>query len=148
MATRRRARFLRSRHRHHALPRRSRFASHQPGCRCVYHAARTNAARRAERPTSHGTGQRRYRQFHGRAGRITGRVNLPTPRRLILIGRAVSVVYVPPVGSGKFFRTRTLKRPGEYLHKFGPNVKLYTDERGRLVYIVGGKFRVTDWLRG
>lgn len=91
---------------------------------------------------------RRHRQFHGTAGRIAGRVAFAYPKRLILIGRAVSVVYVPPRYSAKSFRTRTLRRPGEYIHKFGPSVNVYATDNGKSIILLGGKFRVTDWLRG
>ncbi len=91
---------------------------------------------------------RRYKRFHGVPGKQVGKVKFVYPRRLILIGRAISVVYQPPRHSTKFFRTRKSKKAGQYIHRFGKTVSIYTTERGDAAIILGGKFRVTDWLRG
>ncbi len=36
----------------------------------------------------------------------------------------------------------------EYTHKMGPGVQLLATPDGKAVVLIGGRFRVTDWLRG
>jgi len=63
------------------------------------------------------------------------------------LGNARSIVYIAPGYSAKSFKGRG-KLAGEYIHRFGSGVKIYTTETGKSLIVMGGKFRVTDWLRG
>lgn len=81
-----------------------------------------------------------FRRFHGRrAGKI--RVgDFYVPKSLILLGRAVAVVY------------ETDKRNGggdgmlaEYIHEFETPVALFMDERaGKQLYLIGNRVRVSE----
>lgn len=85
----------------------------------------------------------RYKKFHGRSPEKNTKINFPYPKQLVLLGKGVAIEYE----SDKVFGNRPRKKR-LFRHKFGRKVKIYTDPQGKALYIVGGKFRVTDWLRG
>lgn len=81
-----------------------------------------------------------YQDFHGHSPRGKRTFNFHTPKGLVILGRAVEIVYecdkLNGGGDGK-------KAP--YRHKFGKGVLLCMDERARgQLYIVGSKIVVTD----
>jgi hypothetical protein len=83
----------------------------------------------------------RFRKFHGRpADRVTT-VDFKCPKSLVFVGEGVAVEY----RSDKEYRGPRRKRV--FRHRFGKGVRVYTDPTGRWLFIAGGKFRVTDWLR-
>jgi hypothetical protein len=85
---------------------------------------------------------KRYRKFHGHEPRKYSTINIPYPRILVCLGKGVAIEYESDkkdknVPTGK----------NEYRHKFKQGVKIYTDKKGKILIITGGKFRVTDWMR-
>lgn len=86
---------------------------------------------------------KRYKKFHGKAPTKISTVSIPYPKKLVLVGEGVAVEY----RSDKPLGNRP-KRKRVYRHPFGRGVKVYMDPKGKALYITGGKFRVTDWLRG
>lgn len=88
-----------------------------------------------------GKALKRFRRFHVRTPDKIGRVNIPHPKALVLLGEGVAIEYRSDklaLGSRK---VRT------YRHRFGRGVKVYTDAAGKTLWITGGRFRVTDWMR-
>lgn len=86
---------------------------------------------------------KRFENFHGRKADRVGKVEIPIPKSLVYLGEGVAITYrsdknVPRLGGRK---ART------YEHKFGRGVKIFTDPKGQALYIVGGRFKVTDWMR-
>lgn len=84
-------------------------------------------------------GYRRFREFHGRRPRFVYRADFYIPNKLILLGRAVAIVYEIDKkhggGDGKIT---------EYIHDFETPVGLFMDERGkRQLYLIGEKLIVT-----
>lgn len=62
-----------------------------------------------------------------------------------------SVTYLGTVYSIKYESTKKLYGTHHkrlYEHKTGPGVKIYLHPNGKSLIITGGKFRVTDWMRG
>lgn len=88
---------------------------------------------------------RRARRFHGRDPRAKGLVDIPYPKALVLLGVGVAIEYesdkVLNAGDRRTPRSRT------YRHELGAGVKIYADPKGRTLFIKGGRFRVTDWMR-
>lgn len=83
----------------------------------------------------------KFREFHGRRPDRATKIDLPFPRSVVFLGEAVAVEYRSDklaLGSRK---TRT------YRHKFGRGVKIYADPEGSTLYVKGGRFKVTDWMR-
>lgn len=94
-----------------------------------------------------GEAVRRFRRFHGRNPSRAAKVFIPFPKAVIYLGEAIALEYrsdklAPALGDGpKSRKTRT------YRHKTGRGVKFYTDPKGRVLFVTGGRFKVTDWLR-
>ncbi len=88
---------------------------------------------------------KQYRRFHRIGPRRVSKVWLAHPRRVMRIGRITRVSYVPDARSGKQDKKGSLIN---YYHDFGPGVSGFVSEDGKQLIITGGKFRVTDWLRG
>lgn len=85
----------------------------------------------------------RYRKFHGKPADKAGKVEIPFPRSLVYLGVGVSITYQ----ASKPNDPRTKGKLAKYEHDFGPGVRVFTDPKGKALYVVGGRFRVTDWLR-
>jgi len=92
---------------------------------------------------------RRYEKFHAKAPSKVGLVNIPHPKAVVFLGAGVAIEYKsdkrvlslgdkPSMARGK---TRL------YRHRFGAGVRVYTDPAGSTLFITGGRFRVTDWMR-
>lgn len=88
-----------------------------------------------------------FEKFHGHAVNRIRRLNLPAMKVLIRLGQAVAVEYSSNKPIGKLSATGR-SRSRVYRHLFGPGVELFTDSTRRCLIVTGGKFRVTDWLRG
>jgi len=86
---------------------------------------------------------KRYAKFHGRNPDKAKSINLVYPKVLIYLGSGVAIEYK----SNKAARG-VPKGKHIYRHKFGSGVKIYTDKQGRTLFVLGGKFRITDWMRG
>ena len=84
---------------------------------------------------------RRFAKFHGRAPDKVSSISIPYPKSLVYLGQAVAIEYA----SNKL--AMGARRSRVYRHLFGAGVKLYTDPGGKALYVIGGRFRVTDWLR-
>ena len=84
-----------------------------------------------------------FRKFNARGCDKIGKIDLPSfPKNIVFLGDAISIVYR---AKGKM---NSPKPNGGHEHKFGKSVKIYADPSGKCLYVLGGKFRVTDWLRG
>ena len=84
-----------------------------------------------------------FKRFNKRkADRLTS-IDLPAfPKKIVFLGEAVEIVY-------KAVGKMNSPRPnGGHKHSFGKGVKIYADPTGKCLYVLGGKFRVTDWMRG
>jgi hypothetical protein len=92
---------------------------------------------------------KRFERFHDRAPNKVGLVEIPHPKAVVFLGAGVAIEYrsdkhVLSLGD-KVSVARGKTRL--YRHLFGPGVKVYTDPEGQALIIIGGKFRVTDWMR-
>lgn len=85
---------------------------------------------------------KKYKQFHGRLPTKVTKVNVPYPKKLVLLGEGVAIEYK----SDKKFRNKP-RRPRIYRHKFGRGVQVFTDPKGKALYLLGGRLRVTNWMR-
>lgn len=84
-------------------------------------------------------GEKIYRAFHGRTPRTVRRTEFNSPKALIRLGQAYSVVYESDKLSGGGDGKRAL-----YEHKFKRGNSIYTDETGRNLYIIGRNLRVNS----
>jgi hypothetical protein len=84
---------------------------------------------------------KRYKNFHGHAPEKITRVNIPWPKALVYLGEGLAIEY----RSDK--HAMGSRKARDYRHLFKKGVTIYTDKAGRTLFIKGGKFRVTDWLR-
>ena len=80
-----------------------------------------------------------YRSFHGRDPRGIREANFRDPRALVYLGDAVEIVYrcnkLNGGGDGK---------KAEYLHEFSPGTKLFTDEKGKMLFIMGKRLTIKE----
>lgn len=83
-----------------------------------------------------------YRRFHRKNVEKVTRVNFSAPKALTYLGDGRAIEYE----SDKPLKGERKKRV--YRHAFGRNVKIYLHPNGKWIMITGGKFRVTDWMRG
>ena len=84
---------------------------------------------------------KRFKAFHKRSPDKIGSIDFNMPKALVYLGKGVAIEY----RSDKFAMGSRADRL--YRHKFGPGVKLYTDQAGRKLYVFGGRLQITDWLR-
>ena len=85
---------------------------------------------------------KRYRKFHGHKPDKVSTVNIPLPKAVVYLGEGLAIEY----RSDKILNGR--RGSHAYRHSFKKGVKVYTDKAGKALFVVGGKFRVTDWMRG
>lgn len=85
---------------------------------------------------------RQYQTFHGQRPRKLGGLDFTMPRSLTYLGDAFAIEYE----SSKTLNGTAKRRL--YRHKVGAGVKIYLHPDGKTLLIRGGKFRVTDWMRG
>jgi len=64
------------------------------------------------------------------------------PKTLTYLGTIYSIKYESTKKLGGTHRLRL------YEHKMGPGVKVYLHPNAHTLIISGGRFRVTDWMRG
>lgn len=92
---------------------------------------------------AHAKAASNYRRFHAREIQRRSKAEIPaTPKAVTLLGNAVAVEY----SSTKTHQGSNKRRV--YRHKMGPGVKIYLHPNRKVLYVTGGKFRVTDWMRG
>ena len=87
-----------------------------------------------------------FKRFHRYASEKISSVDLPFPKAVVLVGQALFIEYRSDKIAAKK-GPMSSRRQRHYRHKFGAGVRVYMDPGGKALYIVGGKFRVTDWLR-
>lgn len=85
----------------------------------------------------------RFRRFHGRSAEKKAFVEIPHPKAVVFLGEALAIEYasdknVPRLGG---------KRQRGYRHRFSKGVRVYCDAKGTTLFVTGGRFKVTDWLR-
>ena len=83
-----------------------------------------------------------FKKFHGRAPTKLGTIDFTMPRSLTYLGTCYSIKYE---STKKLSGTHRLRL---YEHRMGSGVRIYLHPNGRTLIITGGKFRVTDWMRG
>jgi hypothetical protein len=83
-----------------------------------------------------------FKRFHGRTPRQLGGFSFTMPKSVTYLGNLYSIKYESTKKLGGTHRLRL------YEHKTGPGVKIYLHPDGKSLIITGGKFRVTDWMRG
>lgn len=91
-------------------------------------------------------GVRQFKRFHKYAPEKITSVEIPMPKALVLVGEGVVIEYrSDKIAAKKGPMSKRQKR--HYRHEFSRGVRIFMDPNGKALYIVGGKFRVTDWLR-
>lgn len=85
---------------------------------------------------------RNFKRFHGRNPNKFGAFNFTMPKSVTFLGHVYSIKYESTKRLAGTHRLRL------YEHKTGPGVKIYLHPNGRSLIITGGRFRVTDWMRG
>ncbi len=83
-----------------------------------------------------------YQKFHGRGSSRKTMVDFSPPKSLVSLGRAVAVEYE---SSKRLYGTH---KPRLYRHKFGSGVQILAHPNGKWLLVYGGRFRISDWLRG
>lgn len=86
----------------------------------------------------------RFRKFHAKAPTkiVKESVRIPGwPKALVFLGKGIAVEY----RSDKLAHGERVQKL--YRHKLGKKVNFYTDPDGKMLFVFGGNFRVTDWLR-
>ena len=84
----------------------------------------------------------KFKTFHNRNPKKFGGFSFTMPKSVTYLGDAYAIEYES---------TKALKGTHKlrlYRHKVGPGVKIYLHPDGKTLIIRGGKFRVTDWMRG
>lgn len=86
-------------------------------------------------------GIQKYKEFHQGLNPIKiKQIKMPDPKTLVKLGTADKIYYTRKEPQG--FR--------EYYHSFGEDSGkkpiLATDPKGKQLYILGGKFKVKDWI--
>lgn len=82
-----------------------------------------------------------YAAFHGRLPDAGIQVPWKNPSRLVLLGRAVEIVYESDKLNGNNVRDG---KPALYRHKFHNDDLLCTDPEGKQLYIIGPRLHVED----
>jgi hypothetical protein len=83
-----------------------------------------------------------YKKFHGGNPERLSSFQFSTPKSVTFLGWLYSIKYESTKKLSGVHRMRL------YEHKTGPGVRIYLHPDGKSLIITGGKFRVTDWMRG
>jgi hypothetical protein len=83
-----------------------------------------------------------YQKFHKRPPAKSAYVDFTPPKALTYLGNLLSISYQSTKGFKRSFK------PRGYKHDAGPGVKIYLHPNRRWLLIAGGRFHVTDWMRG
>ena len=89
-----------------------------------------------------GEALKKFHTFHKRAPRKVTHVDIPMPKTLVHLGSGVAIEYR---STKKFSGSKRLSN--SFRHIFGRGVEIYADPKGRCLFITGGRFKVTDWMR-
>lgn len=104
-------------------------------------AARNLILGKSQNPGDLVQGSRKYQEFHqGLLPDRIKRVKTQNPKTLVELGTADRIYYTREEPGG----------PREYYHDFGEDSghrpTLATDPKGKQLYILGGSFKVKDWI--
>lgn len=80
-----------------------------------------------------------YERFHGRSPEKIDKVHFHDPQQLVRLGRAISIVYLSDKLNGGGDGT-----PTEFIHEHHKDTYLYTDEKGKQLYLIGPKLKVDE----
>jgi hypothetical protein len=84
-------------------------------------------------------GEAIYKKFNGFAPRKVRTINMAPPKALVCLGRAVGILYESnKVNGGGTGRLEYFK------HTFHRTTKLYTDEKGKKLYVFGPQMKVNS----
>lgn len=83
-----------------------------------------------------------FKRFHGRSPQKLGSFRFTMPKTVTFLGTCYSIKYE---STKKLAGTHRLRL---YEHRMGADVRIYLHPNGRTLIITGGRFRVTDWMRG
>lgn len=83
-----------------------------------------------------------FKRFHGRTPERTSGFSFTMPKSVTYLGDAYSIKYESTKRLNGVHKLRL------YEHKMGKGVKIYLHPDGKSLIVTGGKFRVTDWMRG
>ncbi len=83
-----------------------------------------------------------FKRFHGKPPSKLGGFEFTMPKSVTYLGDVYAIKYESTKRLNGVHKRRL------YEHKTGPGVKIYLHPNGKSLIITGGKFRVTDWMRG
>lgn len=83
-----------------------------------------------------------FKKFHGRSPKKLSGFEFTMPKSVTYLGDVYSIKYESTKKLNGVHKNRL------YEHKTGRGVKIYLHPNGKSLIITGGKFRVTDWMRG
>lgn len=83
-----------------------------------------------------------YKKFHGRSPAKLGSFEFTMPKSVTYLGDAYAIKYESTKKLGGVHKKRLFE------HDMGPGVKIYLHPNKKSLIITGGRFRVTDWMRG
>lgn len=86
----------------------------------------------------------RYKGFQGRAPKKVTRINIPKIGPIVYLGKGLAIEYQ---SDKKMHRSDIRPTSRGYRHTFEKGVKIYTEPTGKALIVIGGRFKVTDWLR-
>ena len=86
----------------------------------------------------------RHKRFQGRPAKKCYRLTIPKFGPIVYLGEGLAVEYR---SDKKMHRADARATKRSYRHTFGARVKVYTDPKGKALLILGGRFKVTDWMR-
>lgn len=84
----------------------------------------------------------RFQGFHGRSAEKKSYVEIPHPKAVVFLGEALAIEYASDKALPRLGR-----RKRGYRHRFSKGVRIYCDSKGTTLFVTGGRFKVTDWLR-
>ncbi len=84
----------------------------------------------------------RFKRFHGRAPQKLTHIQFTAPKSVTFLGTVHTITYE---STKKLYGTHHARL---YTHRMGSGVKIFLHPDGRTLLIKGGRFRVTDWMRG
>lgn len=86
--------------------------------------------------------EKNFKKFYGRAPSKVRSVKFDMPKALTCLGDLLAIEYKSTKNLHKKAKMRA------YHHDSDDGVKIYLHPNRKWLLISGGKFRVTDWMRG